>query len=326
MVDVYAVTGGKRRGRLSGQTRVRHVESDEMAALLASLNNAVYTAGGGAANAAKIAGLLGASAGFAGAVGAGPLGKGDEPASFFEAELRNAGLRLFLVPGKNPTGSCVILRDGPRDKPEQQTGRDIIACPGASLELSAGDIPGPLLKAAKVLLLDGYILTRPELSEALMNAARGSGVPVALDLGAVFIVRALGKKILEYLNEFPLLHFMNEEEARAFTEITGYTPEQLSGRGPFPLIVVNQGKQGATLFSEGRVITAETEARTPLESTGAGDAFCGAFLSAWVQKKPLAECAALANKAAGLVLAVPGTAVDEKLREQFAALQKAYGL
>jgi sugar/nucleoside kinase (ribokinase family) len=49
-------------------------------------------------------------------------------------------------------------------------------------------------------------------------------------------------------------------------------------------------------------------------------------MSAWIQKRPLAECAALANEAAGIVLSIPGTAIDSGARKQFAALKKKYAL
>jgi sugar/nucleoside kinase (ribokinase family) len=318
IVDVYASFRGP--GPFPKETK--HVGNEEMAALLASLDDPVYTAGGGAANAAKIAGLLGFSTGFAGTVGAGPSGKGDDLAGLFEAELRSAGVTPFLSLGKNSTGSCVILREaGSRDSREQSSG--ITACPGAALELRPDNIPDSLIREARVLLLDGYILPRLELSESLMNRARKSGVPVALDSGAPFVVRSLGKKILDYLRELPLLLFMNEEEEQAFTEVTGAAPKELTGQGPFPVVVVKQGKRGAVVFSGGSIIRTKTRARIPLESTGAGDAFCGAFLCAWIRKRPLAECAALANEAAGLVLDAPGTSLNDPLRKAFAALGEA---
>jgi sugar/nucleoside kinase (ribokinase family) len=312
IVDVYASAPHP----LPGKARVRHIGSREAAALLASLHDAVYTAGGGAANAAKIAGLLGASAGFAGTVGPGGL------AALFEAELLAASVRPFLSQGKKPTGTCIILREGSGNPGGEPCA--VRACPAAALELKAGDIPGPLIREAGVLLLDGYILPRPGLVASLIKKAREAGTPAALDAGAPFIVRSCGKKILKYLQELPFLLFMNEEEERAFTETTGVSPARLTREGPFPLIVVKRGAGGASVFSGGRIISAKTRARIPGENTGAGDAFCGAFLCAWVRNKPPEECAALANRAAALVLDTPGTAVNGPLKKELAALGAAF--
>jgi ribokinase len=290
-----------------------------MAAILASLRDPVRTAGGGAANAAKIAALLGVKAGFAGTVGQGPEGKGDEAALFFEAELRRVQVTPFLSRGKNPTGSCVILHD--------HTGtREIIASPGASTELSPGALMPGLIRKAGALVLDGYMLPAQELAAALLAEALAGGIPAAIDAGAPFIVRGLGKKLLEYATALPLLLFMNEEEAEVFTTLAGLSLKKLTGNGAFPVIVVKKEARGAEVYAGGSVIQAKTRPRFPLESTGAGDAFCGAFMSAWIQKRPLAECAALANEAAGLVLAIPGTAIDTDTREKFAALKEKYRL
>jgi sugar/nucleoside kinase (ribokinase family) len=64
------------------------------------------------------------------------------------------------------------------------------------------------------------------------------------------------------------------------------------------VIVIKRGKDGAAVFTEGRRFIAETEKLLPLDSTGAGDAFAGAFLAARIRGSPPAECAALGNKAA----------------------------
>lgn len=80
----------------------------------------------------------------------------------------------------------------------------------------------------------------------------------------------------------------------------------------FPIIVVKLGKRGALTFTGGSIHRAETQAVTPLDTTGAGDAFAAAFLTAWVRKKSLPECTSLGNKAARIVLDVAGTQVEKK--------------
>ena len=47
----------------------------------------------------------------------------------------------------------------------------------------------------------------------------------------------------------------------------------------------------------------------PMDNTGAGDAFCAGFLTGWVRRKTISECAALGNKAAGIILNVIGTKI-----------------
>ena len=61
------------------------------------------------------------------------------------------------------------------------------------------------------------------------------------------------------------------------------------------LTVVKQGRNGAT------AITADTEIHAParpadvVDTTGAGDAFNAAFLSAWLRNRPIRECMEFGN-------------------------------
>jgi sugar/nucleoside kinase (ribokinase family) len=73
------------------------------------------------------------------------------------------------------------------------------------------------------------------------------------------------------------------------------------------------------VFAGGTVHREGTFAIKPRDTTGAGDAFCAAFLAAWIRGKTLGECAALGNKVAREVLTVPGTGIN---RKKIAALAK----
>jgi sugar/nucleoside kinase (ribokinase family) len=77
------------------------------------------------------------------------------------------------------------------------------------------------------------------------------------------------------------------------------------------------------VFAGGAIHREETHPIIPVDTTGAGDAFCGAFLSAWIRSKSLSECASLGNRVAREVLNVKGTGIDGKKLKGFAKqLQK----
>jgi sugar/nucleoside kinase (ribokinase family) len=88
--------------------------------------------------------------------------------------------------------------------------------------------------------------------------------------------------------------------------------KKLTAKDIFPVIAVKRGKRGAVVFAGGHIYSAPVVAVNPVETTGAGDAFCAGFMAGWVRDKPLAECAVLGNKTAREVLDSPGARVDPK--------------
>jgi sugar/nucleoside kinase (ribokinase family) len=305
----------------------QHLEYGALREILVTLPDLVTASGGGAANVAKIAALLGLSAGFAGSVGP----PGDHFARVFEGDLRAAGVLPALARGSLPTGLCLLLRE-----PGGET--VTAASPQAALEYDAGDVPEELIREARVVVVDGYMLGRDPLVERILDRANCYGTVAALDVGSAGQAAAQGEKIARYCRDYPLILFMNEREAEAlYQALTGEEnnlppPRQgrylrriyaffktMTGHDLFPIIVIKRGKRGAAVFAGGSLYRADTLAINPTESTGAGDAFCAGFLAAWIRDKPLYECAALGNRVAREVLDVPGTRID---RKKLAALAK----
>ncbi|MDR1373663.1 MAG: PfkB family carbohydrate kinase [Treponema sp.] len=82
-------------------------------------------------------------------------------------------------------------------------------------------------------------------------------------------------------------------------------------------MVKKLGREGAAVYAGGRICRSPAVPARPVESTGAEDAFCGAFLAAWLRGKPVEECAGLRNRAAGAILGVTGAGIS---RENFRKL------
>jgi sugar/nucleoside kinase (ribokinase family) len=316
VVDFFAAADTEFARRYGIDGPVQHIEHDRLVAAIGELPEKVARSGGGAANVAKIAALLGTRVCFTGALGT------DESGRFFEKELGEAGVRLGLFPRKKPTGCCLILRLGDTVR--------IAAAPGASLELAVENIDEKDIRGAAVVVIDGYLMGRQDLIRYILDTANHCGTTVALDLSSVPIARERAHEILTYSRLYPLILFMNEEEAGMFFRtisvresfepggeeeideemidfFLGLTANEL-----FPIVAIKRGKRGAVVFAGGRIHRENTFAVKPKDSTGAGDAFCAAFLSAWIRGKPLGECAALGNKVARELLVAPGAGVNRK--------------
>lgn len=334
MVDIFACADEETAARFGISQPVQHVDIDLLIKMLPALGDYTRASGGGAANAAKIAALLGTRVCFSGAVG------GEEFGRFFEEELLAAGVSPRLAKKAPPTGLCLMLRGGGNEA-------RVAASPSAALELSEGDISDADIERAKAVVIDGYILDRPALVRKILLAAGKSGKAAAIDLGSAFIAKERVLEILEYSRQHQVILFMNEEEAEAFyeglkshgVEVQDLSPAEeeeeshpterrkrgspfrractffqaLTGGKPFPIITLKLAHKGAMVFSGGNIYRAGTEAAEPVDTTGAGDAFCAAFLSAWVQGRQLTECAEIGNMAARIILGVTGTQAGREI-------------
>jgi sugar/nucleoside kinase (ribokinase family) len=319
IVDFFAPADKDFARRYGIDEPVQHIEHGRLMAAIGELPEKVSCSGGGAANVAKIAALLGTPARFMGTVG------DDEAGRFFERELREAGVEPALRSRGGATGCCLVLRL-PGDLVRAA------AAPAAALELYKEDLGEEDIRRSGVVVIDGFLMDRQDLVRHILDTANRSGTTVALDLGSTPIARERAHEILTYSRVYPLILFMNEGEAGAFfrainsreafdgdegggeeldEEMTDFF-RGLTANELFPIVVIKRGKRGALVFAGGTVHRESTFAVMPRDSTGAGDAFCAAFLSAWVRNRPLGECAVVGNKVAREVLAAPGTGVNRK--------------
>jgi len=332
LVDVFARGERHLCERCGIIQPVQHLEIEKIKEILSETPEYTAVSGGGAANVAKIAALLGAKVSFTGALGKerNESAKGQARAQaevqidhfgrLFEKDLNAAGVTLHLPLKSSPTGICLFFKTDDETR--------IAASPSAALEFSENDIPEEDFKKAKVVVIDGFMLNRPGLVRRILRLADQYGTVAAIDLGSAAIARDRAAEIADYARQKAIL-FMNEAEAEAFykgigNEVSGIVNEEslllsacayfksITEGKPFPIIVVKLGKRGAMVFAGGTLYRAET--------TGAGDAFSAAFLTAWVRNRPLSECASLGNSTARVVLDVAGTQVEREQLKDIAAL------
>ncbi|WP_411074357.1 carbohydrate kinase family protein [Streptomyces sp. cmx-4-7] len=203
---------------------------------------------------------------------------GTDAADWHERALRAAGVRPLLVRDAGAaTATVIALVDASAE-------RTFLTDGGAALRLSPADWSPGLLDGVARLHLSGYLFfagpSREAARRALRDAGR-TGVPVSVDPASAGFLRALGTdRFLTAVAGAEVL-LPNADEARA---LTGHAePDraaaELSRR--FPLVVVTLGAAGALVAEDGAVIARVVAPPVrPVDSTGAGDAFTGAFLAA----------------------------------------------
>ncbi|WP_227025975.1 carbohydrate kinase family protein [Streptomyces fodineus] len=217
---------------------------------------------------------------------------GADAAAWHERELVAAGVRsLLVVDPTAATGTVICLVD---------TGaaaeRTFLTDSGASLRLEPADWSDALLDGVARLHLSGYLLfTEPsrELARTALAAARARGVPVSLDpASAGFLVRLGVDRFLAFAEGLDVL-LPSRDEACLLTGLPDPADATAKLSRLVPLVVTKAGADGALVARTGG-----TPARIPAtpavprDTTGAGDAFTGAFLAALLTGADPQEAAA----------------------------------
>ena len=238
------------------------------------------TAGGKGANQAVAAALLGAPVTFVGAVGS------DAYAAPAMRYLEASGVNLEHVARTDEvTGLAVITVDG-------QGENTIIVVPGANALVDAPFVAAhssPITES-ELVLLQGEI------------PAEGCAKAIALATGRVVVNLAPVVKVdpQALLRADPLL--ANEHEAGLILEQLGFnsegTPQELAQRlreAGFSSVVMTLGARGA-LVAEDTLTEIASPQVTPVDTTGAGDAFTGALCARLLKGDSLVEAARYAAR------------------------------
>ncbi|MEU6086111.1 sugar kinase [Streptomyces sp. NPDC047085] len=207
---------------------------------------------------------------------------GADGALWHERELVAAGVRPRLVVDPEATTGTVICLVDTGASAE----RTFLTDSGASLRLEPADWSDALLDGVARLHLSGYLLfSEPSraLAEVALTAARARGVPVSLDpASAGFLVELGLDRFLAFAEGLDVL-LPSRDEACLLTGLSDWADAAAKLSRLVPLVVAKSGADGALVARSGSVLARVPAApATPRDTTGAGDAFTGAFLAALV--------------------------------------------
>ncbi|MFI2409484.1 carbohydrate kinase family protein [Streptomyces sp. NPDC018947] len=230
------------------------------------------------------------------------LGRVGADAEWHGRELRAQGVRpLLAVDRSAPTGTVICLVDA-----GAAAERTFLTDSGASLRLDPGDWSDALLDGVARLHLSGYLLFS-EPSRALvavaLASARARGVPVSLDPASAGFLAELGVDRFLGLVEGVDVLLPSRDEACLLTGLDDVADAAAELSRHVPVVIAKQGAAGALVARSGAVC-----ARIPpfpasaRDSTGAGDAFTGAFLAALVGGAAPEDAAARGCRAGALAV------------------------
>lgn len=210
---------------------------------------------------------------------------GDDPESEqVRRVLKQHGVAAHLhVSTSQPTGSSVALIDA--------AGENIgIISPAANTELTSGDVLALSEKQRPALILLQWETPLNTLREVLQSA-REQGIPSMMNA-------APWRE--DYRELLPLADhvIVNAVEAAAWL---GHEVASQAAHLEFnhPKVTVTLGKDGASHYQNGALVTHQSALKVKVESThGAGDRFVGTLAALVAQGQPLEQALTEAGKAA----------------------------
>jgi ribokinase len=204
------------------------------------------------------------------------------------ASLVDAGVQLHVKRvADQPTGTAFICVS---DDAENA----ITVAPGANMALRPEDML-PLAGFSHLLM---QLETPIEAVTAYAAAARQHGVKVVLNAAPA---QKLSAELLALID----ILIVNEGELAVLADHRGNIEQNLA-HVAVPCVIVTLGSHGALAWVDGKFLRQGAFPIKPVDTTGAGDTFCGVFVAALSQGQGVAQALRQASAAGALACTKPG--------------------
>ena len=201
--------------------------------------------------------------------------------------------------------------------------------PGADMMLKEDEVDAAFLKETKIFHFGTLSMTHEGVREATKKAldiAKGSGALISFDPNLrppLWSSLALAKEQMEYGFEFCDILKISDNEIQFVSGKEDYDEgiAYLQERYKIPLIFLTMGKEGSRAYYKGMRVERKGFSVQTIETTGAGDTFCGSCLNYILEQdfenlteEQLGKMLIFANAAAALVTTRKGAikAMPEK--------------
>ncbi len=272
------------------------IDEDRAAALYADMGRGSLVSGGSAANTAAGLASLQAKAAFVGKI------KDDALGRIFAHDLRATGVHFGTpMSDEGPATACsyiLVTPDG------QRTMNTFL---GACQNLTVHDVDEDLVRASRIVYLEGYLWDPPAAKDAFVKAAglaHAAGRKVALSLSDSFCVDRYRAEFLHLIRSKTVdIVFANESELHALYETADFETALAALREDCGLAAVTLGAAGAMVVErDGTQAVKAFPVERVVDSTGAGDLFAAGFMAGLARDQDAADCVRLGALAAAEII------------------------
>ncbi|MCO4744172.1 MAG: adenosine kinase [Proteobacteria bacterium] len=263
-----------------------------------------FDSGGSCANSIATIGFLGGNATYCGQVG------DDQMGAMYASRMTEAtGQHALRFTGETATGKCLSIISADAE-------RTMLTDLGAAVAMRGlGDFVEEV-RTAKVTHFTGYTLLEGPMRGTTLEAmlwAKQAGGTVSLDVADPFVVTQIRDLLWALLAQYVDVVFLNADEARALTdEEPERAIETIAARASVSTVIVKLGAKGSLVRQNGETTIVEADMVEAIDTTGAGDAYAGAFLYGYTKGWTPASSGALASAVAALTVSQIGAVVKDR--------------
>ena len=206
----------------------------------------------------------------------------------------SAGLRLE----SGITGKCLVMVT-----PDAE--RTMNSFLGIGEQLGPEDIDGNAVADSEYIYIEGYLVTSKTGRAAVIKAreiAQNNGTKVAVSLSDPGIVEHFKSDLRQMIGTSIDLLFCNKQEALSWCDTDNFDHAVAEMQKTAKQFVITLGAAGALVFDGFRLLKAEGQPVTAVDTNGAGDMFAGAYFYAITQGQSCLAAATFANRAASAVV------------------------
>ena len=214
-----------------------------------------------------------------------------------------------------PTGSAII------EVSEESGENKIVVIPGANNYLTSEDVNNASGKISECDIVLTQLETSHESVEAALKLSAKYGKTAVLNPAPYSAIPETWFSLVDYF-------IPNETETEYFTGVKVVDEASATEAAKVLMskgvrnVIITMGKKGAFFCNEDESFTVPSTSNKAVDTTGAGDCFCGAFCTAMAEGKTVKDSILFANCAAGISVTRMGASSSMPSREETDSVYK----
>jgi len=266
-----------------------------------------YMSGGSAANSVIAYAQLGGKSAYQTVLG------NDELGNFYANEFKELGIILNADQVEtHPTGTCVVFI-----APDSE--RTLYTHLSATSLFNTNNIHEDIIQRSQWIYIEGYKFSEPSSTEAIFKAVELSkthNTKISVTFSDTFITELFRDGLMKVVENSDLI-FCNETEALNFSKTDSLEEAIKYIDSLVPNYAITLGPNGSIVKWNGITYNIPSYSTKPLDTTGAGDMYAGAFLYSIIKGDSPEKAGNFASYCSSKIVAQIGPRAEFDLKDVY---------